>query len=96
MRARQPEQRPLPSSSCAALVRGAATSQIASQLLATHFLTATGGGTLFPMTSTDKESQMTISLGTASEMTKGWDVGPVLDTQEKVLMGAFVRYLQIF
>lgn len=38
---------------------------------------------------------MTISLGTVSEMTKGWDFGQVLDSQEKVLMGAFVRYQQI-
>ena len=51
---------------------------------------------MFYMASTDKESQMTISLGTASEMTKGWDIGPVLDTQEKVLMGSFVRYLEFF
>ena len=36
---------------------------------------------------------MTTSLGTVSEMTKGWDEGNLLDSQEKILMGAFVRYL---
>ena len=39
---------------------------------------------------------MTISLGTVSEMTKGWDVGQTLDTQEKINQGARVRYMQIF
>ena len=43
-----------------------------------------------------KESHMTIQLGTVSEMTKGWDVGVVLDQEEKILMGAFVRYNLVF
>jgi hypothetical protein len=48
---------------------------------------------LFPMASTLKESQMTTSLGTVSEMTKGYIVGPLQDDPMKP--NAFPQFQQV-
>jgi len=69
--------------------------RVAKHLRTIHFSSATLGGTLVSMAITDKETQMTISLGTVSEMTKGFDAPQLLDNP-MAKPGAFARYTSQF
>jgi hypothetical protein len=83
--------RPLASSSYSEIVHELLAPLVAWSLPALHLAPATRVAPV--KTSTDKEFHMITSLGTVSEMTKGWEQGSLLDTNEKIAMGAFVRYL---